>query len=115
MRPEDLEDAALVADAPADRRLSSTVVLREALGSDVVIHFKVQAPAVLTQDAKELAVDVGVEAVQSVEQAAQAGESFFLARLNPRTQAREREPIELVVDTGRMHYFDPDSGLGIYD
>ena len=115
MRPEDLEDAALVADAPADRRLSSTVVLREALGSDVVIHFKVQAPAVLTQDAKELAVDVGVEAVQSVEQAAQAGESFFLARLNPRTQAREREPIELVVDTGRMHYFDPESGLGIYD
>jgi multiple sugar transport system ATP-binding protein len=114
IRPEDMEDAALVPDAPADRRLSSTVVLREALGSDVVVHFKVQAPAVLTQDAKELAVDVGVEAVQSVEQAAQAGESFFLARLNPRTQARVGEPIELVVDTGRMHYFDPDTGLGIY-
>ncbi|HWI05327.1 MAG TPA: sn-glycerol-3-phosphate ABC transporter ATP-binding protein UgpC, partial [Acidimicrobiales bacterium] len=39
IRPEDMEDAALVADAPADRRLPAMVELREALGSDVVIHF----------------------------------------------------------------------------
>jgi hypothetical protein len=24
------------------------------------------------------------------------------------------EPIELVVDTGRLHFFDPETGLGIY-
>jgi hypothetical protein len=33
--------------------------------------------------------------------------------LDPRTQAREREPIELVVDTTRLHFFDPETGLGI--
>ena len=35
---------ALVADAPIDRRLPATVELREALGSDVVIHFTIAAP-----------------------------------------------------------------------
>ena len=54
------------------------------------MHFRSTAPVVLTEDAKELAIDVGVEAVQSVEQATQAGESFFLARLNPRSDSRIR-------------------------
>jgi multiple sugar transport system ATP-binding protein len=114
LRPEDMEDASLVPEAPADRRIRSEVILREALGADVLAHFRVNAPAVITEDAKELAHDVGQEALQAVEQGALAGESTFLARLNPRTTAREREPIELVVDVSRLHFFDPDSGLGIY-
>jgi multiple sugar transport system ATP-binding protein len=50
-----------------------------------------------------------------VEQEAAQGESTFVARLNPRTTAREGEPIELVIDVGRLHFFDPDTGLGIYE
>ena len=114
IRPEDMEDAALVADAPADRRIRSNVLLREALGADVLAHFKIPAPVVLTEDVRELAHDVGQEALEAVERGAQAGESTFLARLNPRTGAREGEPIELVVDTHRLHFFDPESGFGIY-
>ena len=114
VRPEDMEDAALVAEAPADRRIRSNVMLREALGADVLVHFKIQAPAVMTEDVRELAGDVGQEALAAVERGAQAGESTFLARLNPRTGAREGEPIELVVDVHRLHFFDPETGLGIY-
>jgi multiple sugar transport system ATP-binding protein len=114
LRPEDMEDATLASGAPQDRRIRSEVILREALGADVLAHFKVQAPAVITEDAKELAHDVGQEALQAVEERARAGESTFLARLNPRTTAAAGQPIELVVDTGRMHFFDPDTGLGIY-
>jgi multiple sugar transport system ATP-binding protein len=114
LRPEDIEDASLLPDAPADRRMRSTVFLREALGADVVAHIKVEAPEVITEDIKELAHDVGAEALEAVEQRAQAGESTFLARLNPRTGAREGEPIELVIDVHRLHFFDPDSGAGIY-
>ena len=44
IRPEDMEDASLVADAAAERRITSTVELREALGSDVVVHLTIDAP-----------------------------------------------------------------------
>jgi multiple sugar transport system ATP-binding protein len=114
IRPEDMEDATLVTDAPADRRIRSNVILREALGADVLVHFTIKAPTVTTEDAKELAGDVGQEALEAVERGAQVGESTFLARLNPRTTARKGEPIELVVDVHRLHFFDPESGLGIY-
>jgi multiple sugar transport system ATP-binding protein len=114
IRPEDMEDASLVSDAPPGRRIRSTVFLREALGADVLVHFRIKVPPVLTEDARELADDVGQEAVAAVEQLSRAGESTFLARLNPRTDARERGEIELVVDTNRFHFFDPETGLGIY-
>jgi multiple sugar transport system ATP-binding protein len=114
LRPEDLEDASLVAEAPADRRIRTRVLLREALGADVVVHLKIDAPEVLTDDVKELADDVGVEALQAVEQRAEAGESTFLARLNPRTDAQTDGMVELVVDVSRLHFFDPETGLAIY-
>ena len=114
IRPEDMEDAALMTDAPADRRLKAPVVLTEALGADVVAHVKIAAPAVMTEDVKELAHDVGAEAVEAVESSARSGESTFLARLSPRTGAKQGESIELVVDTGRLHFFDIGSGHGIY-
>jgi multiple sugar transport system ATP-binding protein len=115
IRPEDMEDAGLVSDAPADRRIGSDVLLREALGADVLAHIRVQAPAVMTEDVRELAHDVGQEALEAVEQRVAAGESSFIARLNPRTTARKGEQIELVVDVQRLHFFDPATGLGIYD
>ena len=115
IRPEDMEDASLVPDAPADRRLSSGVLLREALGADVLVHFTIKAPAVITEDTMELAGDVGQEALEAAEKGAIAGESEFLARLNPRTEAKQGQPIELVVDVNRLHFFDPKTGQGIYE
>ncbi len=114
IRPEDMEDAELVPDAPAEHRISSAVLLQEALGADVLVHFMIKAPALMTEDAKELAGDVGQEALEAVERGAVAGESEFLARLNPRTKVRKGEPLELVVDVHRMHFFDPENGQGIY-
>jgi multiple sugar transport system ATP-binding protein len=114
IRPEDFEDASLVPEAPEDRRIEARVDLREALGSEVLIHFTVKAPVVVTEDTKELAVDVGAEALEELEQVSQEGESAFVAQLSPRTRARRGEPIELFVDTSRFHFFDPDTGLGVY-
>jgi multiple sugar transport system ATP-binding protein len=114
IRPEDMEDASLVSDAPANRRIRSEVILREALGADVLVHFGVRARPVVTEDTKELAHDVGAEVADAVERGAAAGEWIFLARLNPRTQAKQGNDIELVVDTSRLHFFDPQTGMGIY-
>src|SRR5688572_19180638 len=38
IRPEELEDAALDAEAPSERRLKGKIALREALGSEVMAH-----------------------------------------------------------------------------
>jgi multiple sugar transport system ATP-binding protein len=114
IRPEDMEDATLVSDAPADRRISSTVELLEALGSDLVVHFTIDAPPAVTEDVKELAGDVDPELADRVEGTAAESRSNVIARLSPRARVRQSAPIELVVDTHRLHFFDPDDGSGIY-
>jgi multiple sugar transport system ATP-binding protein len=114
LRPEDMEDAALVSGPPEGRRIRATVELREALGSDVVVHFSVDTPVVVTEQVKELAADVGEEVVQDLEHDSAHGKAVFLARLNPRSSARVGDPLELSVDTAHLHFFDPESGQGIY-
>jgi multiple sugar transport system ATP-binding protein len=114
IRPEDMEDASLVSGAPPDRRVNVLVELSEALGSEVLVHFTLDARQALTDDVKELAVDVGAEALEHVEQQAEHGKAHVIARLNPRTAARKGETVELVIDTARLHFFDPDTGAGIY-
>jgi multiple sugar transport system ATP-binding protein len=120
IRPENMEDASIMPVIPEDRRMKVDIVLREALGSEVLVHFSVDAPPVLTEDTREL---VGEQSgpmaqasviVQELEKAVETGTSTFVARLDPRTRAAERQPLELAVDTGRLHFFDPQSGLGIY-
>jgi multiple sugar transport system ATP-binding protein len=112
IRPEDMEDASLAPDAPADQRIQATIELTEALGSDVVVHFTLDAPAAVTEDVKELAADVGDAKADDLERSA-GRHATVVARLNPRTSARMGQPIELVVDTHRLHFFDLD-GSGIY-
>jgi multiple sugar transport system ATP-binding protein len=114
LRPESMEDAALVPEAPADRRLQVTVDLIEALGSHIVIHFTIDAPIVLTEDTKELAHDVGAEALDDLAAKADEGRSPFVAQLDPRTRVRVGDRIDLLVDTARLHFFDPETGIGIY-
>src|SRR5438874_1334330 len=63
IRPEDLEDASLEPASPADRRLRGVVELREALGSELMVHFTVEGTSeALTDDVKELAEDAGAPA-----------------------------------------------------
>jgi multiple sugar transport system ATP-binding protein len=114
IRPEDLADAELEPDAPQDQRIQADVELREALGSTVMVHFPIDAPMVLTEHTEELVgEDIGF-AQTGLADAPGKETSTFVAQLDPRTKAAERAPIELVVDTVRMHFFDSDSGLGIY-
>ena len=84
--PEDMEDATLVSDAPAERRIRAVIELREALGSDVVVHFALDAPPAITDDVRELAVDVGHEALEKLE--GSGDRTTVVARLNPRTTAK---------------------------
>jgi multiple sugar transport system ATP-binding protein len=74
----------------------------------------IAAPPALTEDVKELVVDVGQDVLHKVQKNAEGGESNVVARLNPRTRVQQGDRLELVVDTERLHFFDPDDGSGIY-
>jgi multiple sugar transport system ATP-binding protein len=115
IRPESLEDARLAGDAPEDRRLRGRVQLTEALGSEVVVHFVIDARPALTEDVRELAQDVGDERVVDELSKKAPAEATLVARFGARTGVREGETSEVAVDTRALHFFDFDTGLGIYD
>jgi multiple sugar transport system ATP-binding protein len=112
IRPEDLEDAHLAADARPDRRLRGETSLTEALGAEIMVHFKIDAHAAQTEDVRELAKDVGAEGLPDLDT---GGGAVMVGRFGARSRARIGEPIEVAVDTRALHFFEPESGLGIYD
>ncbi len=115
IRPEDLEDGALA--SAGGPRLSGKVELREALGSEVLAHFSVAARQAVTEDTRELAQDVGDDrAVQQHEEGAPgAAQTTLVGRFGARSRVREGDTIEVAVDSRALHFFDPETGLGIYD
>jgi len=114
IRPEDLEDAAIAKDVPADRRLKGKVELIEALGSEIMAHFTIDAPPALTEDVKELAQDVGDErAVKEADEGSKQ-HTTMVGRFDPRSKVKEGDTAEVAVDTRGLHFFDPETGLGIY-
>ncbi len=111
IRPEDLEDLALVSDAAAGHRLRGKVELKEALGSEIMVHFTIDAKPALTEDVKELAEDVGRDELTG--EAPQ--ESLLIGRFGARSRVSEGEVVDVAVDTRALHFFDAESGLGIYE
>jgi multiple sugar transport system ATP-binding protein len=111
IRPDDFEDASLVPGASEDRRLSAVIDIREDMGSEVFVHFAVDAPPVRGEDVKAA---VGEDAIEAMEAHAREKGTLFVARLGRETRAREQEQVELLVDTRRLHFFDPATGAGIY-
>jgi multiple sugar transport system ATP-binding protein len=108
IRPEDIEDASLAGDG---ERLSAVVDIREDMGSEVYVHFGVGGSAVRTE---EVAAAVGEDAAEVAEVQAGTKGNVWVARLDRDTRAAEGERIELAVDTVRLHFFDPETGEGIY-
>ncbi|MBW3644526.1 MAG: sn-glycerol-3-phosphate ABC transporter ATP-binding protein UgpC [Actinobacteria bacterium] len=112
IRPEEMEDAACAGENPDDRRLRATVDLVEQMGSEAYVHFSLKAPPVLTDDTRELASDVGLD--DQLERRGEKATTAMVARVSPRTRAAKGDSIDLVVDTGRLHFFDIDSSLAVW-
>jgi len=105
IRPEDFEDAALEPDTPGEQRLKTTADLTEPLGSEVLVHFSVDAAGIATEEARAegIAGDVTLD----------EGTARMVARVSPRSRIREGQPIELAVDTTRLYFFDPETSASI--
>jgi multiple sugar transport system ATP-binding protein len=109
IRPEDMEDSELV-EAPEGSGLTSTADLVEAMGSDVLVHFAIEASQVVTEDTRELARDAGTDVLGHLENP----RTDLVARFSPRTRVKVGDPVTIRVDTGRLHFFDIESGAAIW-
>ncbi|NKB39906.1 MAG: sn-glycerol-3-phosphate ABC transporter ATP-binding protein UgpC [Ilumatobacter sp.] len=101
IRPEDFEDAAMVERNTAGRQLRSNVRLIEALGSELMVHFDINARPVDSGDP---------DAVEESESSSNA-----VGRFNPRSKVQMREDVTVAVATENMHFFDPETRVAIWD
>jgi multiple sugar transport system ATP-binding protein len=114
IRPEDLNDAALT-EAPPDRHLKGKVELTEALGSEIMVHFSIDAKPAATEDMQELQRDIGDDREAGSVVGAESGGAVLVGRFNPRSRVLEGDMVDVAVDSRSLHFFDPGTGLGIYE
>jgi len=113
VRPEDIEHAD-AASRDGGARLRGRVELREALGSELLVHFTVAARQAVTEDLRELAAEAGDDHLTGQpggeEQPASA---TLVARFSPRARVVEGDDVEVSVDPRALHFFDPQTGIAI--
>jgi multiple sugar transport system ATP-binding protein len=107
IRPEDFEDASLADGAEPESVLSAVIEIREDMGPEVYAHFSLGVPPVRRPDVEEAKREDEAGTQPALRGAA------FVGRLSRETRAREGRPIKLLVDTRRLYFFDPDSGVAI--
>jgi len=100
IRPEDLELGEAGATLTADVRVV------EVLGDELHVFFSIDAPAA---GASTLAATVGEAEAGLLAGYAHNG----AARLDPRAGVRPGGRVTFRVDTERLHFFDPDTGIAI--
>ena len=103
MRPSNLE-AAVIVGADPDRSLTAQVEVIEMLGADTYIHFSVDREPVVTPDIEELLADSGRDV------ASMGDKTNFVARVSPDVNVKHGDSVDLVVDTSKLHFFDPVTG-----
>jgi multiple sugar transport system ATP-binding protein len=109
IRPEDIEDAALMPSANG-RRLDVRVTLAEALGAEVIAHFPLAARS--ASGAASLVAARGSDS--PLLEAVAEGDAVLTARLSPRTAARSGAQLGVYVHVERAHFFDPESEAAIW-
>jgi multiple sugar transport system ATP-binding protein len=108
IRPSDLELAEF-ADASSPR-ISARLEVVENLGAEIHAIFPLEAPRVDVEAARDAAAGEG-EAGD--EQLLADERSLFTAALAARRPLAPGEEIELALDTSRLQFFDPESGLSL--
>jgi multiple sugar transport system ATP-binding protein len=94
IRPEDFEDASIATDAAPDRRMTGQVKLVEALGSELMVHFTIDAKTVNSGDPDAPEQELG------------EGIANAVARFSPRSRVHPDAPVEIAVSTDNLHFFD---------
>ena len=93
IRPEDFRDPAAAPGGAAGPRLATAISLVEALGSELLVHFRLDA----------VPVDAGdPDRVEELSREANA-----VGRFDPRSRVRVGDRAEVEVVVSNLHFFDP--------
>jgi multiple sugar transport system ATP-binding protein len=114
VRPEHLEDAALAPETGPGRRLVGQVRLREALGSEVIVHFQVEAAPVVSDDLRELAEDVDETVLlDDLDRERRMRRTAFVGRFGVGTRVADDGKAEVAIAPGAIRFFDQSTGAAI--
>jgi multiple sugar transport system ATP-binding protein len=106
IRPEDLR-------APSDDRpgvmFVGEVEVVEALGSELLVHFVNDAPIIRAEDSNSATGSKSTDE-ESVELTLDC-----VARIEPRYTVRQGDTFKFSIDPVRLEFFDPASGLAVWD
>jgi multiple sugar transport system ATP-binding protein len=80
----------------------------------VLVHLGVAAEPVLTQEVREVAVDVDAAALEQLESEALERQTVVIGRFEASERVRTGDEIEVAVDARKRHFFDLETGLAIY-
>jgi multiple sugar transport system ATP-binding protein len=119
LRPEHLAEGGPASPAPGAAggnghlaTLQGDVELVEALGSELLVHFHIDAERVHAAEEDGLG-DGGPDGHPEGE-LGRAARSDSVARLDPRTKVAVGDRIALSVECSRIHFFDGDTGASIW-
>ena len=98
IRPENLEDASLVSKVRVGATIPATVQLTESLGSEIVVHFGIEARTVDPGDP-----DIGDE----------VGVGNAVGRFDPRSSCSIGDRVDVAVDADALHFFDINSHMNV--
>ena len=101
IRPEDFEDVAIAGEVAEGSSLKADVSLLEALGSEIMVHFSIDAGRVDSGDP------------DAVEEA--AGTANAVGRFSPRSRVRAGDTANVAVTIENLHFFDNDTRLAIWE
>ena len=107
IRPEDFDDAALVADRVRGHTFKARIDVLESLGSEQYGHFVVESARVSSSELDELARDSGAAELHSRDGV------HVVARLAAASRISQGQEAELWLDTTRLHLFDQASGRSL--
>lgn len=103
IRPEDFDDAEFASGATEGRILTAQVNLLESLGSEIMVHFRLDAPNVESGDPDVAQTATSERRIDAV------------GRFNPRSRVRKGDTARIAVATENLHFFDLDTRLAIWD
>jgi multiple sugar transport system ATP-binding protein len=111
IRPEHLGDAQ---HGDGRVRLRGTVLFTEALGSERLVHAEVDGSPVVTDEVLEVAADTDQAVVEELQHESAARKAILVGRFDSMSRAEVGAPVDMTVRTERLHFFDPETGAGIY-